>query len=195
MSNRDRIMEVATDLFFRKGYPNTSVEDILEVSGVVKSNFYYHFKTKEELACAVLEARFEEFEGLARGSLLAEGMPPLQRLERFTDGLCAMQTQIYAYSGCPLGTFAAGLSEVDCEQSERFRIRISYFFRRLEGWVHACLLEAAAEGAVRDDIDANELAKLLIACTQGLFMLGKTHRDSSALRGGVGALMRLLERP
>ena len=45
------------DLFHDHGYQGTGLEDILSSSGVCKSNFYYHFKSKEELGLKVIERR------------------------------------------------------------------------------------------------------------------------------------------
>lgn len=195
MSNREKILCCATELFFRNGYQQTSVDDILATCGVAKSNFYYHFKTKEEVAFAALDAKFEEYEALMRCSLSDESAPPSKRIEMFFAGLCEMQKDMYQYSGCPFGNFAAGLADSDCEQSERFRIRLSYFFRRIEGYLHACLLQGVSEGKFRDDVAPLELAQHIIACIQGSLILAKTFRNSQTLKIGLATARKLIERP
>lgn len=45
----DRIVGVATDLFFRQGYRATGVNEVIAKSGVAKATFYSHFKSKDEL--------------------------------------------------------------------------------------------------------------------------------------------------
>jgi len=194
MSNREKILAVATERFFRHGYQHTSVDDLLEACGVAKSNFYYHFKTKEELACAVLDAKFEEYESLMRASLSDEMQPPCQRIELFFAGLCDMQKDMYQYAGCPFGNFAAGLADSDCEQSERFRIRLAHFFRRIEGYLHACILQGAAEGMFRDDVPPLRLAQHIIASIQGSLVLAKTFRDSQILQSGLDTARKLIEK-
>ncbi len=195
MSNREKILSTATELFFRNGYQQTSVDDILALCGVAKSNFYYHFKTKEDLACVVLDQKFEDYEALMRTSLSGGTVEAGKRLERFFEGLCDMQTEMYRYSGCPFGNFAAALADDDCEQSERFRIRLSYFFRRIEGYLHACLLQGISEGAFRDDLAPLDLAQHLIASIQGSLMLAKTFRDCDILKTGLTTVRKLLEKP
>ncbi len=44
-----RIQEAASDLFQRRGYNATSVDDIAEAARVVKATFYYHFSGKEAI--------------------------------------------------------------------------------------------------------------------------------------------------
>ena len=56
MSNdtKDRILEAALDIFSRDGYTGANLKDIAGAVGVVKSGFYRHYASKEELWDAVL---------------------------------------------------------------------------------------------------------------------------------------------
>jgi TetR/AcrR family transcriptional regulator, transcriptional repressor for nem operon len=54
-STRERILETAHDLILRQGYAATSLDQILERTGVTKGAFFYHFKSKDELARALFE--------------------------------------------------------------------------------------------------------------------------------------------
>jgi len=55
MSRKDAILQTATHLFSQKGYANTSMSEVSEVTGVAGSTIFYHFKTKEDLFLAVLK--------------------------------------------------------------------------------------------------------------------------------------------
>src|SRR5690349_13852347 len=81
--SRDKILECARELFYHVGYQATSIDDILTRCGVVKSNFYYHFKTKEALALAVLESWVEEQEAIVLQTLQNPSLAPTERMERF----------------------------------------------------------------------------------------------------------------
>src|SRR6266571_7536478 len=54
-STREAILEAATRLIHVHGYNHTALDDVLRESGVGKGNFYYHFKSKEELGYAMLD--------------------------------------------------------------------------------------------------------------------------------------------
>src|ERR1700751_6375047 len=58
---RTRLIETAMKLAYRNGFRETSLADIAEAARVPVGNVYYYFKTKEELAEAVVEQRLEEF--------------------------------------------------------------------------------------------------------------------------------------
>ena len=52
---RERILDVATDLFYQQGYRATGINEVIEKSGVAKATFYKHFPSKDDLAAAYLE--------------------------------------------------------------------------------------------------------------------------------------------
>jgi AcrR family transcriptional regulator len=66
-STRDRILDVALDLFTENGYDGTSLREIAERIGVSKAAIYYHFSSKDEILMA-LHLRLHEFgrDALAR---------------------------------------------------------------------------------------------------------------------------------
>ena len=193
-SNRDKILECATELFYRNGYPATSVDDILRGCHVAKSNFYYHFKTKEELACAVLDARFKEYETAILGYLQDPLQTPRVRIARYFEAMCKAQNAADGFVGCPFGNFAATLgSEEDDAQNERFRKRLSYLFQRLEGYIHSCLLEGVALGEFRADLAPAEIATFLVGTAQGLMMLAKTHKSAAPLEIGLKIALCMLQ--
>ena len=57
MSNdtKDRILEAALEIFSRDGYAGANLKDIAGAVGVVKSGFYRHYASKEEVWDAVLD--------------------------------------------------------------------------------------------------------------------------------------------
>ncbi|MER1987331.1 MAG: TetR/AcrR family transcriptional regulator [Solibacillus sp.] len=46
---RGRIIKESIDLFDKKGFSKTSIQDIVDTIGVTKGTFYYYFKSKQEL--------------------------------------------------------------------------------------------------------------------------------------------------
>src|SRR5664280_2186043 len=60
-STRDRILDIALDLFIRKGYTETSLREIGAALGISKAALYYHFASKQ----AILLARHERVHELS----------------------------------------------------------------------------------------------------------------------------------
>ena len=56
---RTRLIESATKLAYGRGFREMRLADSAEAARVPVGNVYYYFKTKEELAEAVVERRLE----------------------------------------------------------------------------------------------------------------------------------------
>lgn len=59
--SREKLVEATIDLMASHGFEPMGISLILEKAGVTKSNFYYHFKSKEELCLAALEQMENSF--------------------------------------------------------------------------------------------------------------------------------------
>ena len=70
-STRDRILDVALDLFIEKGYDGTSLREIAERLGFTKAALYYHFEAKEDILMA-LHLRLHEFGKTALGTMTGD---------------------------------------------------------------------------------------------------------------------------
>ena len=81
---RERILEVALDLFVEQGYDKTSLREIAEQVGVTKAALYYHFASKEAIFRTLMEP-FSGVQGLALE--LLQGRPTV---EEWGKGLGAL---------------------------------------------------------------------------------------------------------
>jgi AcrR family transcriptional regulator len=96
--NRQRIVDAAEDLFYKSGYNQTSFQDISDATDIPRGNFYYYFKTKEDILTAVVEARVDSLKKLlARYD--AEILDPRERLLMFSSVLDRDANKIIAI-GC-----------------------------------------------------------------------------------------------
>jgi AcrR family transcriptional regulator len=103
---REKVFQVAADLFYRKGIRAVGVEEIVKQAGVAKISLYRNFASKDDLVVAYLENRNAEFwrqwdEAFAR----YDGDPPAQ-LEAIMTYLAKRTTQP-GYRGCPFINYCA----------------------------------------------------------------------------------------
>lgn len=57
----EKILEAAQRLFLKKGYEHTTIQDIVdELDGLTKGAVYHHFKSKEEIICALSDKMFAD---------------------------------------------------------------------------------------------------------------------------------------
>jgi TetR/AcrR family transcriptional repressor of nem operon len=189
-SNREKILEAAAALFHRRGFNGTSLDDILEASGVCRSNFYYHFKSKEDLGLEVLRQQARRFEAACITGILENGGLTVRgRLERLYQMVAERQRADEYRCGCPFGNLAAELGGMHPE----FRRQLSEFFARWEECVERCLREGMARGEFRADLEPRSAATALVSQIEGAILLMKAYRHPRPIEAGGQAMLKLLE--
>ncbi len=171
--NRERIVTAASDLFYQQGYNQTSFAEVAESTGIPKGNFYYYFKSKDELLHAVIEYRLEIIK-----TLLVEteaGYPaPQSRLLRIVDILANEATTVMDY-GCPLGTLNAELGKTQKE----LQSHAAQMFDLFNDW---CEREFITLGKAEE---ARYFAMHLMALLQGAALLGNVYKDRSFIENEI----------
>lgn len=88
---RNHILQSALQVFSRKGYHSTRVDDIVEESGTSKGAVYFHFPSKEQIFLALVD----QFADLLENKLR-------QTISQETDGVrgvnLALQTGLHTFS-------------------------------------------------------------------------------------------------
>lgn len=89
-STRERILDIALELFVDRGYDKTSLRDIAERLGTTKAALYYHFERKQDILLelhlrlhALGREALEQLECLEDGQARADAWPGL--VDRFID--------------------------------------------------------------------------------------------------------------
>ncbi|HOV15016.1 MAG TPA: TetR/AcrR family transcriptional regulator, partial [Spirochaetota bacterium] len=70
MDNKDKILEVALELFSDKGYDGTGIQEIVDKSGITKPTLYYYFGNKEGILLAIFDKFLKPF--IERLTILCE---------------------------------------------------------------------------------------------------------------------------
>jgi TetR/AcrR family transcriptional repressor of nem operon len=180
-TTRNHIIESADQLFYRQGYEQTSFLDMADAVQISRGNFYYHFKTKDEILDAVIEARLANTRKMLEQWEIA-GREPTDRIRSFIHILIANRADIKRY-GCPVGSLCSELAKLNhSSQAEANRL-----FTLFRVW-----LRRQFELLGRKT-DADVLAMHLLARSQGVAVLANTFRDEKFIRQEVQQLDDWLE--
>lgn len=168
-----------------RGYHATSLDDVLRESGVGKGNFYYYFRSKEELGYAILDRIVQGFVERTLDPCFSEtGVLPLDRIRCFFDRVLEAQRQRNCVGGCPMGNLASELSDVH----EGFRQRLAEIFTVWREQVTDALAEAQAEGSLGPECDPAGLAHFLVAGLEGAILMTKVTKDIQIMETCVAEL-------
>lgn len=172
-NTKTQILDAACRLIHLRGFNNTSIDDILRECGIGKGNFYYYFKSKDELGYAALERSVEAIkQELIERSFGGEG-DPWDQLATFLAYPVERARAASCAGGCPLGNLAVEMSDIH----EGFRRRIQAAFEEVRGHLEACLDRARQAETLQPGTDIRRLAHFLLASFEGAFLMGKLHQD------------------
>ncbi|CCQ73231.1 TetR/AcrR family transcriptional regulator [Magnetospira sp. QH-2] len=164
---RTRIVDTANDLFYKQGFHQTSFAHIAEATGIPKGNFYFYFRSKDDLLKSVLVARTDRLRNLLE-SWADEYPDPLTRLDRMANILPEEMGDVSRY-GCPVGSLVAELGKAEPDLKEP----ANAMFKLLIDWATAQFSELV--GAEQAPV----LARRLVARMQGMAMLSHSFGDDS----------------
>jgi TetR/AcrR family transcriptional repressor of nem operon len=189
MGNREKLVDAATAILGRNGYQATSVDEILEAAGVAPSNFYYHFRSKEELAIEVLEGYFEKSRQEMAPIFMNRSITATQKLERLHEAVVKKVSASGCCGGCPMGNLAQELSDTHPE----FRMRLARYFEECVEAIADVVKEGIKGGEFRRALDPRASAYLLFGSMQGLMLLSKSLKKVDPLDQGFWQALKLLK--
>ena len=174
-------MDAADRLFYEQGFEATSFAHIAEAVGLSRGNFYYHFKTKDEILTAVIAQR----KAKTRQMLDAwqEDASPITRIGSFIRILTTNRARIMSY-GCPVGTLCPELAKLD----HAARDDAAELFTLFRTWLAAQFTSMGRAG------DADDLALHLLMRSQGVAALATALRDDAFVEREVADMNDWLER-
>lgn len=175
-ATREQIIAAADELFYRRGYEYTSFADIAAAVNISRGNFYYHFRSKDDILDAVIQRRLAGTQTMLE-QWEAAADSPQGRIRSFIQMLVLNGAEIAQY-GCPVGTLCSELAKLDhCTQAEAGRL-----FMLFRDWL-ARQFEQLGHGA-----ESDRLAMHLLARSQGIATLSSAFRDPDFIRQEVELL-------
>jgi TetR/AcrR family transcriptional repressor of nem operon len=188
-ATRDQILDAAARLIHLQGYHCTSLEDVLRESGVGKGNFYYYFKSKEELGYAIIDRVMRGFIEHTLDPLFADTSgDPIAQIHAFLDRVVDNQRQRNCIGGCPIGNLASELSDVH----EGFRRRLAGIFTQWRSKLSETLSRGQEGGRLRQECEPAAVAQFLVAALEGAILLAKVTKDIGIMERCVRELKQHL---
>lgn len=188
-ATREAILAAASRLMHVQGYNHTSLDDVLRESGVGKGNFYYYFKSKEDLGHAILDQVIASFLERTLAPCFSEaGGRPLAQIRCFLDRVLEIQRESNCVGGCPLGNLASELSDVH----EGFRTRLAGVFSAWRERLTAALADTRSAGDVGPDCRPEAVAHFLVASLEGAILMTKLTKDITVMEQCVEEMKRYL---
>ena len=183
--NPDETLDLARDVFWRKGFQSTSLDDITAATGLAKPSLYAAFGDKNALFLKVLDRYHERIIANAQ-RILNEGPSARGAIERWLTGFVPFCSGVRGSRGClSINTAADGTSD----QNE-VRKKVERFNRKLEELLRNRLRADRAQFS--DAFDPDSAALTIMAIYLGLMVMARDAPDAARVRATLNQAMKLL---
>ena len=158
-----------------------SFTELAEAVGLPKGNFYYYFKSKDELLEAVIDHRLSAIKAMLQ-SWQTQYPDPKARLKRYLQVPLNESERVLDY-GCPMGTLSMELGKTDPVKQayarQMFELFKAYLQRQFED--------------LGKGLEAEALAMHLLVWSQGMAVMTSAYKDQACLQREIADAEAWLE--
>jgi TetR/AcrR family transcriptional repressor of nem operon len=184
----------AMQVFWQKGYPNTSIGDLVSATGVNRHGLYQEFGSKRGLFLACLDHYQNVVVSGAFGVVEQEGAS-FGHIEAYFATLQRLAATGKGDLGCLMSNSAAEVAPYDRQAA-----------RKVEGWrtrlrtgFEAALRNARSAGLVSARLNTWQAADFLVGVTQGVSVMARSKADpkmiANVIATAIAGLRRSARRP
>jgi TetR/AcrR family transcriptional regulator, transcriptional repressor for nem operon len=177
----DQVLETAMQEFWERGYRATSVDDLVKATGVRPGSLYGAFRGGKRALFMGSLARYSKLVVPQKLGDLDRPDASIAEVRAYFDGLVQDLLSPEGRQGCLLVNSAIELAAKDAEVAAVVRGHHA----RLERCFMAALRTARRRKEVPASVDPVGTARLLVAASQGLMVVGKANPDEEVLRAIV----------
>ena len=183
------VVEQAMTVFWQKGYEGTSVQDLVEATGLQRGSLYGAFGDKHSLFLVALRT-YIDFTLARFDAMLAEADNPVDAIREFVrQGGNDCAHPITGAHGCMLGNTINELAAHDPQARKMAADGAGRMQRRIAD----ALRSAQASGRFDVERDPDAVATFIQCGLQGLILLAKARPGDDVIQGVVGEILRTLD--
>ncbi len=179
---RSRLVGVAAQLFWERGYTATGVAEILHRAKLFVGSLYHFFPTKDRLLVSVLENYRDRIDEALLRPAWESVRDPIAKIFALLARYRAALVATNCFYGCPIGSLANELREPDPEIRQLLAANFSQWVAAVE----RCLDEAGPR--LPRGTNRHGLAEFVLSVMEGGVMQARTFRSLDAFDASVRCL-------
>ena len=173
---RERLIQAARELIFKRGYANVGVQELCERASVKKGSFYHFFPSKRDLTLAALEQHWWAYR-ISIERCVAAPMSAFERVQLLFDSLYreyqARAENQEVLTGCAFGTLSMEVSAHDAVLREA----LEQVFKEWSGLFKRLFEDAINRAELPETTDSALAGETLLAYLEGVLLMVKTSQN------------------
>ncbi len=184
----DDVLEAAMQLFWSKGYGNTSLDDLVRATGLSRSSLYNSFGSKHDLFLSAVD-RYNETAQQRLVERLESGIPVRRALKAMLTKIVEGAVSGRDKRGCLLCNTANELAAQDRDAA----IRVATGFRNVEDALFRAIKGDQRAGDIPPDRNPRAIARFVVSSINGLRAVAKARPDRAYLADVVRTILSVLD--
>lgn len=172
----DEVADAAMQVFWRKGYAATSIQDLQDVTKLSRSSLYNSFGSKHGIFQYALRRYHEHTAALV--AMLAKDGPALDRVRELLNSIVLDELRDDSCSGCLVANTALELGGRDKVVTEL----LGEHFAVLESALASLMQRGQKQGVIDRKKSPVVLARFIVATIQGLRVVARVCASDDARR-------------
>ena len=185
---RQHIIEKAAPLFNKKGYAGTSMNDIMEATGLAKGGVYGHFESKDEIAAAAFEYSLAKL----RSELfvtISQHPTALGKLYSILNFYKNYTVQPCIEGGCPLLNTAIDADDAYPFLKKKAKNALNELLKGLQQIIEMGM----AMHEIKASVNSRKAAEMIFAQIEGGIMMAKVSDDVGLLHSMMDNLKNYID--
>lgn len=189
LSDRSQAIDAAKELFWRRGYEDASIEEVVQATGFNRYALYTAFGGKREIFLAALDAYYQERRSIFLTNLDDPETAPLDAIRRVFE--FAITEMAERGTGCLMCNVATGAGPLDPLVVER----IETYLEEIRCAYIDALERAQARNELNSVMSIESGAALLITLMLGLGVHAKRGASAAAMLAVFDSTIKLMASP
>ena len=181
------VLDAAVLCFWNRGYQATSIEDLVEKTGITAASLYNAFGDKR----AIYEKALDHYvEGSVADRIRrCETLAPRDAIGAFFEEILKRSLGDRERKGCMLVNAALDMAPHD----PGFRKIVTEVLAEIEAFFLACVKAGQADGTIMRSLPAETLSRHLLGVLMGIRVLARVRPEQALLEGVVAPSLALLD--
>lgn len=186
-NTKQLIVEKTAPVFNRKGYAGTSVNDIMNATGLSKGCIYGNFENKDEVAIAAFDYNHNKVNEHMRVRILATDNS-VERLLVYPNTYRNYFRYPYLQAGCPILNTSTEADDTHPKLKERAVKALDFWKTSIENQIK----RGIARKEIKGETDPTEIAVIMISMIEGAFMHAKVTNRTKELKIAMDFLEKMI---